>query len=105
MKPRFLSRCGDTVVAREPIVEFLISAHAAFEMRRRDIDPETVRRVLGAPEGRQSVRPGRDILQSAIESRGKIYLIRVVVDVDRQPAEVVTAYRTSKLSKYRRDPS
>jgi hypothetical protein len=31
---------------------------------------------------------------------GRIYLIRVFVDVDRRPAEVVTAYRTGKLEKY-----
>jgi hypothetical protein len=30
------------------------------------------------------------------------YLMRVFVDVDRKPAEVVTAYRTSKIEKYRR---
>lgn len=30
----------------------------------------------------------------------KTYLIRVVVDVDRAPCEVVTAYRTSKVDKY-----
>ena len=41
-----------------------------------------------------------------IESRvemgdpARTYLIRVFVDVDREPAEVVTAYRTSKVRKY-----
>ncbi len=42
------------------------------------------------------------ILQSRIE-RGdppKLYLIRAFVDVDRQPAEVVTAYQTSRVAKY-----
>lgn len=29
-----------------------------------------------------------------------MFLVRVVVDVDRQPAEVVTAYRTTKIAKY-----
>ena len=32
-----------------------------------------------------------------------MYLVRVVVDVDRRPAEVVTVYRTTKLRKYWRD--
>ena len=31
------------------------------------------------------------------------YLLRVFVDIDRTPAEVVTAYRTSKFAKYWRD--
>ena len=30
----------------------------------------------------------------------KDYVIRVIVDVDRTPNEVVTAYRTSKIDKY-----
>jgi len=30
----------------------------------------------------------------------KTHLLRIFVDVDREPAEVVTAYRTSKISKY-----
>ena len=30
----------------------------------------------------------------------RMYLIRVVVDIDRHPAEVVTVYRTSKIPKY-----
>jgi hypothetical protein len=42
------------------------------------------------------------VYQSRIESEepGKIYLLRVFVDFDRRPAEVVTAYRTSKVEKY-----
>ena len=30
----------------------------------------------------------------------KIYLIRVFVDLDNDPAEVVTVYLTSKIKKY-----
>jgi len=33
----------------------------------------------------------------------KTYLVRVFVDVDRDPAEVVTAYRTSNIAKYRKE--
>jgi hypothetical protein len=35
-----------------------------------------------------------------MESPARVYLVRVFVDVDREPPEVVTAYRTSKLAKY-----
>jgi hypothetical protein len=45
-------------------------------------------------------RPGREVLESRLELEGKRYLLRVFVDVDRSPAEVVTAYRTSKIAKY-----
>lgn len=30
----------------------------------------------------------------------KYYLVRVFVDVDRDPAEIVTVYRTSRIEKY-----
>jgi hypothetical protein len=37
---------------------------------------------------------------TSIEIDKKTYLVRVFVDVDRRPAEVVTVYRTSKMEKY-----
>jgi hypothetical protein len=84
----------------DSVPEYSISPHAAIEMERRGIDEAIVRRILAAPEQREAVRPGRDVLQSRIEVDGTTYLVRVVVDIDRQPAEVVTAYRTSKIDKY-----
>lgn len=74
-------------------------------MERRGLSPETVERVLLAPEQRQQVRPGRDVLQSRASpgKSEKVYLVRVFVDVDREPAEVITAYRTTKLRKYWRE--
>jgi predicted GIY-YIG superfamily endonuclease len=35
----------------------------------------------------------------------KQYLVRVFVDVDREPAEVITVYRTSKIDKHWRAES
>jgi len=87
----------------EPIIEYSISPHAAFEMERRGVDEAVVRRVLAAPEQRESVRLGRDVLQSRIEIDKRTYLVRVFVDIARRPAEVVTAYRTSKIEKYWRN--
>ena len=84
----------------EPIDEYLITAHAAFEMARREIDATVVRGVLAAPGQRYAIRPGRDVLQSTMTFEGKTYLVRVFVDVDRRPAEVVTVYRTSNVAKY-----
>jgi uncharacterized protein YuzE len=64
----------------------------------RGIDEAIVRRVLAAPEQRNAVRAGRDVLQSRIAFGGKSYLVRLFVDVDRRPAEVVTVYRTSDIA-------
>ena len=92
---------GDQVKAI-PITCHVIIPHAAFEARRRGIDLGVIRAVLSAPEQRLTVRPGRVVLQSKLELgvAKRSYLVRVVVDVDRNPAEVVTVYRTTKLAKY-----
>ena len=84
----------------EPIVEFVLTPHATSELQRRGLDETIVSQVLAAPEQREALRPGRDVLQSRFEIEGKRYLVRVLVDVGRRPAEVVTVYRTSKIDKY-----
>jgi hypothetical protein len=84
----------------DPIDNYFVTSHAAFEMRRRGIEEGAVRHILAAPEQRHAVRPGRDVLQSRIAFAGKSYLLRVFVDIDRDPAEVVTVYRTSRIAKY-----
>ncbi|MGH8697897.1 MAG: DUF4258 domain-containing protein [Burkholderiales bacterium] len=83
-------------------MDYVIGPHAAFEMARRGLDAEIIRRVLVDPEQEVEVREGRVIFQSRVGlgKPGRTYLVRVVVDVDRWPAEVVTVYRTTKISKY-----
>jgi hypothetical protein len=87
----------------EPIADYILSDHARSEMIRRGISEEVLRQVLSAPEQRLPVRPGREVLQSRIRFEGSLYLVRVFVDTDRDPAAVVTVYRTSKIEKYRRE--
>ena len=68
-------------------------------MDRRRIPEAEIERVLSSPEQSDMVRPGRVVFQSRLraEDTGKTYLLKVLVDLDRRPAEVVTAYRTSKV--------
>ena len=84
----------------EPILDYVITPHAAGEMRRRGISEEMLHQVMIGPEQRRNLRPGRDVLQARAELEEKTYLLRAFVDVDRRPAEVVTVYRTSKIAKY-----
>ena len=86
----------------EPVTDFIITPHAAFEMQRRGVTSEIVDSVLAKPEQRLGVRTGRIVLQSRIGMGlpERVYLVRVFVDVDRVPAEIVTVYRTSKIEKY-----
>jgi len=82
--------------------EYRLTPHAIAEMVRRGISEEQVARVLANPEQVEPVRAGRQGYQSRIElgDPPRTYLLRVFVDVDRQPPDVVTVYRTSKIEKY-----
>jgi uncharacterized protein DUF4258 len=84
------------------VPEYTLSEHALFEMKRRAVSEDVVREILFSSEQRVEVRPGRVVLQSRVwmGKPAKGYLVRVFVDVDRDPAEVVTVYRTSKINKY-----
>ncbi len=86
-------------------MDYVFTTHALFEMKRRGLSKEIVRAVTEKPEQRWIIRKGRHVLQSRIsmDSPETTYLLRVFIDVDRHPHEVVTAYRTSKISKYWRD--
>jgi hypothetical protein len=91
--------------AMPPITEYRLTDHVRLEMQRRGIIESQITEVLAAPEQVEVVRPGRAVYQSrvAFEGLSKAYLLRVFVDFDRQPPEVVTVYRTSKIEKYWRD--
>jgi len=81
---------------------YVLTDHARWEMDRRGITATEVDSVLLAPEQWEEIRPGRCVYQSRLitSEPSKTYLLRVFVDVDRQPPEVVTVYRTSKVTKY-----
>jgi hypothetical protein len=88
-----------------PIIDYVITSHARVELSMRGLSEDAIRAILAAPEQGFELRPGRVVLQSKISSgqAAKTFLIRVFVDIDRTPAEVVTAYRTTKIAKYWRD--
>lgn len=84
-----------------PVVrDYVFSEHARWEMERRGISKNQVDQVLGEPEQMQEDRPGRCVYQSRLPFGVSLYLVRVFVDIDRFPAEVVTVYRTSQIRKY-----
>lgn len=90
------------LVKPKPLTDYVIGPHAAFEMARRGLDAEIIRRVLAHPEQEIELREGRVIFQSrlGLGRPERTYLVRIVVDVGRRPAEVVTVYRTTKIAKY-----
>jgi len=82
--------------------DYVISDHARKEMTLRHISDALVRRVLDDPDQVFEQRPGRMVYQSIFETvrAERRYLLRVFVDVDRVPMEVVTAYLTSRFARY-----
>jgi hypothetical protein len=90
---------------RESITDYRLTDHVVEEMRRRQINEAEVAQVLFNPEQVDYVREGRKVFNLRLPAGddSKIYLFRVFVDIDRKPPEVVTVYRTSKISKYLRN--
>ena len=88
----------------KPIHNFIFTDHALSEMSRREINRDEVAKVLSKPEQSEVVRTGRRVYQSRLNlgEPSKEYLLRVFVDIDRDPPQVVTAYRISKIEKYLR---
>jgi hypothetical protein len=86
-------------------MKFTVSAHAHEEMRRRGIPLDFVRHVVEGPSQILPERGGKVAYQSKLDFEdGKMYLVGVIVDDSVDPAVVVTVYRTSKISKYWREP-
>ena len=92
---KYTSSSGGAPSVSRPL--FRITLHAAAEMQRRSIVEEDVLDVLVSPGQVEPVRPGREVWQSLLQSG---FLLRVFIDIDRTPMEVVTVYRTSKIDKY-----
>ncbi len=86
----------------DSVTRYVLTDHARLEKNRRAIDEAEIEQVLSKPEQTEFVREGRKLFQSRVRvgKPPKEYLLRVVVDVDKEPPEVVTVYRTSKVKKY-----
>jgi Domain of unknown function (DUF4258) len=81
-------------------VGYRFSKHVLEQLDKRAIPRVLVEQVLSAPQ--QMVPELDDItcFQSRVKIGGKPYLLRVMVNQNVQPSVVVTAYLSSKVSKY-----
>ncbi len=80
-------------------MEYRLSDHARLEAENRSISIKTVDKVMLSPEQILSEHSHRKVYQSRIDMDGKLYLVRVIVEMS-DPLTVVTVYRTSKIKKY-----
>lgn len=76
-----------------------LSRHALNQMQLRGISAESIFQILVKPQ--QTVQ-NNDLLvyQSVVEENGKNYLIRIFVNLRKQPPLIVTVYKTSNIQKY-----
>lgn len=82
---------------------FRLSRHALQEIERRAIPIDYLESVLRNPQEIVAERDGKKAYQSEFSfDKGKTFLVRAIVDDTVEPAMVITAYRTSKIGKYRR---
>ncbi len=82
-------------------MNFRLSQHAREEMLRRAISFELLESVLQNPQQILLERNGRKVYQSIVDfGSGKLFLLRAVVADDKNPAIVITVYRTHKINKY-----
>ncbi len=82
-------------------VNFVYSKHALKEMGQRRISRDIADEVLRNPEQIVNEHSRRKCYQSRVYcDEGKLFLLRVIVDVATEPSVVITLYRTSKISKY-----
>jgi uncharacterized protein DUF4258 len=79
------------------------STHANFEMQRRGISQADVEAVVENPGQILPSKNGRRIYQSKLGAAGQ-KLLRVIVKEDDMAYHIITAYKTSKVAKYWKQP-
>jgi hypothetical protein len=82
-------------------MNFRLSNHALEEVQKRKIPISFVETVLKNPQ--QTIQQNEEITiyQSQLDfGTGKLYLLRVFVNITVDPAVAVTVYRTSQIQRY-----
>lgn len=81
-------------------MEFEFSKHAIDQMERRYISKELVISILLQPDSVADQDKTTRIYSKLVDTASKIYLYRVFVNQLKNPAIIITAYKTSKIEKY-----
>lgn len=85
-------------------MNFVLTDHAREEAERRQIPMDWIESTMARPEQVMAGTNQRKVFQSRIDSDGKMFLVRLVVEDWHQPPVIVTVYRTSKIEKYWGNP-
>jgi hypothetical protein len=86
-------------------MNFRFSNHALEEMEKRKVPLSFVEAVLENPQQTFQQDEEITIYQSQIDfGTGRLYLLRVFINITIDPAVIVTVYRTSQIKKHWRNP-
>ncbi|MDR2802389.1 MAG: DUF4258 domain-containing protein [Prevotellaceae bacterium] len=81
---------------------FIFSKHAEEQMLRRGISRKTAMAVISQPE--EILVDDKDatvvIFQSLVKEENQWFLLRIFINKDKTPNEIITLYKTSKIQKY-----
>ena len=81
-------------------MEVVLHQHAEDQILKRKLDRSLVIEVALHPDQIMYNKGLPPVAQSQIEENGKLYLIRVAFRDEGATRIVITAYKTSKISKY-----
>jgi hypothetical protein len=81
-------------------MNYQFSKHATQQIEARGIDRAIVSMVINTYDKIVKDTTGLTIYQKLIKEQGKDYLYRVFVNKERNPFLIVTAYKTTKITKY-----
>lgn len=81
-------------------MEFEFSKHALEQMIRRDIDEDLLKSIVEMPNNVVDQDITIKIYTKEVNENSKNYLYRVFVNCVRNPALIITVYKTSKTKKY-----
>jgi hypothetical protein len=81
-------------------MNFHYSKHSLEQIKLRQLDQVIIDELLDHPD--QIIKQDKHTVffQKLVTEYNKQYLYRVLVNTEKQPHRVVTAYKTSKIEKY-----
>lgn len=80
-------------------MQYILLKHAKEQLERRGIDASQIDDIIKHPVS-VAEEDSLWVYQKTIHEENRNYLYRVFVNKTKEPNLVVTAYKTSKLSKY-----
>lgn len=81
-------------------MKFKYSSHSLEQLRRRKIDTSIIDEVLHKPDQIKVIEKCTKVFQKKFVDNKKTYIYRVFVNICKDPKLIITAYKTSKISKY-----